>query len=446
MKKLIPVLLLLVIVFAASAKAAETPKIDLGGRTIRIQCQWYNITPLGPRGAYNWYEPDEMLKAHIESVEKMFNCKIEFVQQGNAADALETLRLAVLAGDQPFDFFAIQISPAVIADGLIHPLNDYIGPDFYDAYPKLFRRPDPRIGASVGDTIYTFEYNNHSSEARYLVWNKSLFEREGVESLYDIFERGEWTWAKFEEVLHALTKDKDGDGITDQWGIRSVNLRDEIIVMLVSNSARVSKTTEDGKIVFDLLNPHVIETVEFMQRLYSDGVWARRGQAELGDAAMTIQIGTEISGRSYQEHFQTIGDEWGLMLPAQGPNGKNEFNMFVDARGAIPIYVEDPAAIIEVVSALWQIKEPYIEDMEAWEQTYWERYASGLFDYESFELLSNPPVTPVFLPTQLERSILFESSNPQAFVRIIVNGESAASVLAAEQPVWQAQLDEILKQ
>jgi hypothetical protein len=120
--------------------------------------------------------------------------------------------------------------------------------------------------------------------------------------------------------------------------------------------------------------------------------------------------------------------------------------MFVDARGAIPIYVEDPAAIIEVVSALWQIKEPYIEDMEAWEQTYWERYASGLFDYESFELLSNPPVTPVFLPTQLERSILFESSNPQAFVRIIVNGESATSVLAAEQPVWQAQLDEILKQ
>jgi hypothetical protein len=69
-----------------------------------------------------------------------------------------------------------------------------------------------------------------------------------------------------------------------------------------------------------------------------------------------------------------------------------------------------------------------------------------LFDYESFELLSNPPVTPVFLPTQLERSILFESSNPQAFVRIIVNGESATSVLAAEQPVWQAQLDEILKQ
>jgi len=444
MKRLIPVLLLLVAMFAVGAKAAEIPKIDLGGRTIRIQCQWYNITPLGPRGEFNWYEPDERLRAHIESVEKMFNCKIEFVHQGNASEALEILRMAVLAGDQPFDFFAISISPALIADGLIQPLNDYIGPDFYDPYPQLFRRPDPRVGASVGDTIYTFEYNNYSGEARYLIWNKSQFEREGVESLYDIFERGEWTWEKFEEVLHALTKDRDGDGITDYWGARSVNLQHEIIVMLVSNSARVWKTTDDGKVVFDMLNPHVVDTLEFMQRLYRDGVWARRGQAELQDAAITIQIGTEISGKGYQDHFQTIGDEWGLMLPAQGPNGKNEFNMFVDARGAIPIYVEDPGAIIEVVSALWKLKEPYIEDMEEWERTYWERNASGVFDMESYELLTNPPVIPVFEPPQLIRSILFSSSD--AFTRIIINGESAASVLAAEQPVWQTQLDEILKQ
>ena len=446
MKRLIPILLLVVIIFAAGVKAAEVPKIDLGGQTIRIQCQWYNITPIGPRGSYNWYDPDERLQAHIESVEQMFNCKIEFVHQGNASEALEVLRLGVLAGDQPFHFFAHSITPALIADGLIQPLNDIIGPDFYDAYPSLFRRPDPRIGASVGDTVYTFEYNNYSSEARYILWNKSLFERDGVESLYDIYERGEWTWDKFEEVLHALTKDKDGDGIVDQWGIRSVNLRDEIIVMLVSNSARVSKTTDDGKIIFDLLNPHVIETLEFRQRLYRDGVWARRGQAELGDAAMTIQIGTEISGRSYQEHFQTIGDEWGLMLPPQGPNGKNEMNMFVDARGAIPVYVENPEEIIEVVSALWRIKEPYIEDLEAWEEAYWEPHVAGLFDMESYNLLTQPDVTPVFLPTQLERSILFTSSNPEPFVRIIMNGESATSVLAAEQPVFQTQLDEILKQ
>ena len=49
MKRLIPILLLVVIIFAAGVKAAEVPKIDLGGQTIRIQCQWYNITPIGPR-------------------------------------------------------------------------------------------------------------------------------------------------------------------------------------------------------------------------------------------------------------------------------------------------------------------------------------------------------------------------------------------------------------
>ena len=297
-----------------------------------------------------------------------------------------------MAGDQPFDFFAHSITPQLIADGLIQPLNDIIGPDFYDGYPWIFRRPDPRMGASVGDTIYTFEYNNHSGEARYVLWNKSLLEREGVESLYEFYDRGEWNWDTFEEVAHALTRDVDGDGIIDRWGIRSVNLMHEIIVMLVSNSARVSKTTADGRIEFDLLNPHVVETLDFMQRLYADGVWAARGVAELGEAAMSIQVGTDISGKGYQDHFNTIGDEWGLILPPQGPNGQNEFNMFVDARGAIPVYVEDPAAVIEVVSALWQLKEPYIEDMETWEETYWERHVSGLFDMESYYFLTLNPM------------------------------------------------------
>ena len=381
MKKLVPILLF-VLVFALGVQAADTPIMDLGGRTIRIQTQWAGDTPLGPRGEYNWYSPDERLQAHIENVEKMFNCKIEFVMEGHRADALEALRLGILAGDQPFDFFQHSITPELIADGLIQPLNDYIGPDFYDGYPALFSRPDPRIGASVGDVIYTFESSNTSPGTKYILWNKSMVERAGVESLYDIYERGDWNWDTFEQVLHDLTRDTDGDGITDVWGIRSVNLRDEIIVMLVSNSARVTKTTADGKIVFDLLNSHVVETVEFMQRLYRDGVWARRGQTELGQAAMTIATGTDVTSRGYQDHMAIIGDEFGLMLPPQGPNGKNEFNMYGAASGAIPAYVEDPKAVIEVVSALWLIKEPYIEDMAAWEQAYWDRYIWGLQDEE----------------------------------------------------------------
>jgi len=446
MKKLIPILLL-VLVFAAVAKAQDVQQImDLGGRVIRIQTQWGGDTPLGPRGAYNWYNPDERLKAHIEKVEKMFNCKIEFVLEGNRADALEALRLGILAGDQPFDFFQHSITPELIADGLIQPLNDYIGPDFYDSYPPLFQRPDPKIGAAVGDTIYTFESSNTSPGTKYILWNKSMVERAGVESLYDIYERGEWNWDKFEEVLHALTRDTDGDGITNVWGIRSTNLKDEIIVMLVSNSARVSKLTDDGKLVFDLLNPHVIETLEFMQRLYRDGVWARRGQTELDGAAMTIATGTDITSKGYQDHMAIIGDEFGLMLPPQGPNGKNEFNMYAAPGGAIPVYVKDPEVIIEVVSALWMLKEPYIEDMAAWEQAYWDRYIWGLQDEQSYKFLVNPDVNPVFLPGPIEREILFPSSTPPVFNRIIVNGESATSVLAAEQPVFQAKLDEILKQ
>ena len=32
-------------------------------------------------------------------------------------------------------------------------------------------------------------------------------------------ESGKWTWEKMTEYAKALTKDKDGDGQTDQWGL-----------------------------------------------------------------------------------------------------------------------------------------------------------------------------------------------------------------------------------
>lgn len=441
------IFLVLILLMAVSVSAEEV-KWDLGGQTIRIQTRWEDVTPLGERGAHNWYEPDERLLAHIKSVEEMFNCKIEFVARGHEGDAWAAIQEGSLLGETTVHFAHFSAGMVVPATaGALHPLNDILDDEFYESYPIMFQYP--RLsGDSVGSTIYGFEALGHSREARVIMWNKSLFEREGIESLYDIYERGEWTWDKFYEIARALTKDTDGDGEYDQYGLGALGVK-EVYDFLVSNGARFTQIREDGRVEFDLLRPEFLETMEFLQKIWSEGLVGDGISSNRSRAAMWLDIGTHISNPGRQAEFYAIqNDEWGIVPPPQGPNGKGEVNMHTRWVGVIPNTVEDPRAVIEVVSALFQTREPYI-DKEEWEAKWWDRHLWALYDYESFEYLQEAMRNSVLVPDHVETRVLVVHAEPKAeavFDQIIKQGASAASVLAEWEPVLQGYLDEMLKQ
>ncbi len=447
MKRLTASLLIIFVLLVGSVSAQEAG-YDLGGQTIRIQTRWEDVTPIGNRGDHNWYEPDARLQAHIESVEEMFNCKIEFVVRGHEGDAYAAIREGAMTGEQPLHFAHFSAGMALVAtENLLHPLNDILESDFYDDFPWMFRY-EPLTGDNVADTIYGFEALGHSREARVIMWNKSLFEREGLESLYDIYERGEWTWDKFEEIAYALTKDTDGDGEYDQFGLGCSAILKETYDWLVSNGARLAHVDEDGKLVFDLLRPEVIETFDFMQKLWGDGVYT--DEIDRSQAGMWFDIGTHISNPGRQAEFYSVqSDEWGIIPPPQGPNGKGQVNLHTRWVGTIPIYVENPKAVIEVVSALFQTKRPYVEDLEAWEAKFWDKHLWAMYDAESYEYLKEAMQNSVLVPSHVETRVIVVNATPKAeevFKQIVQEGASPTSVLASWQPVIQGFLDEMLKQ
>ena len=244
-------------------------------------------------------------------------------------------------------------------------------------------------------------------------------------------------------MAYALTKDTDGDGVYDQFGVCANSFRDEIIDMLVSNGARLTKVDENGKVVWDLLAPEVIETMDFMQKLWADGVWT--DGIEKTQAGMIFVIGTSIIDPVYQEG----PDEWGIIPPPQGPHSKGEINGFSRWVGYIPVYVENPREVIEVVSALWQTKQPYIGDFETWEEQYWSRFLWAVHDEESYNFLKDPGLEPVLVPSQIEFLIALGKASPnwnQVFGQIVKEGASPTSTLAAWEPVLQGILDEMLGQ
>jgi len=438
-------LLLLLVLFTFGVNAQDFP-YDLGGKTIRIQTRWEDVTPLGERGDHNWYEPDARLQAHIESVEKLFNCKIEFVVRGSEGDAFAAIKEGALSGEQPVHFAHFAAATALLASqDLIQPLDDVLEPDFYDDFPEMFQY-DWFTGDEIGSSIYGFESMSFSRSARLLMWNKSLFEREGLESLYDIYERGDWTWDKFAEICHALTKDTTGDGEFDQIGLGGFH-RIMMFDWIVSNGAKFAHMTEDGRLEFDLLRPEVVETFDFMQKLWQDGVWRNVDRSQVG---MEIINGLHMASPSLQNWFADQSDEWGLIPLPKGPNGKgNAVGLHDRWLGTIPIYVENPREVIEIVCALFQAKAPYIEDLEEWEANFWDQYSWAMYDVESFEYLKWAIEHSILMPSQIEARVMLANASPNAeavFKQIVQEGASPTSTLAAWQPMLQGILDEMLKQ
>ena len=78
-------------------------------------------------------------------------------------------------------------------------------------------------------------------------FNKRLLQEAGygADDLYDFQKNGTWTWSKFEEVLNACTRDIDGDGNVDTWGMTGFNT-DFFTTAILSSGAQFVSKDADG--------------------------------------------------------------------------------------------------------------------------------------------------------------------------------------------------------
>lgn len=98
-----------------------------------------------------------------------------------------------------------------------------------DAVNELYQPIDAWLDYSVCDQasadafLYRgdhYVYTNSAITAPYLVvYNKTIFEEEVLEDPVSLYNKGEWTYAKFLEYMAYFTRDTDGDGEIDQWGL-----------------------------------------------------------------------------------------------------------------------------------------------------------------------------------------------------------------------------------
>lgn len=411
-------------------KPAE--EYDFGGETITI------ISWTSERMA-NYFDDNLEVMGRIEEAEKLFNCKIDFMNDSNQPE-INFNRL--LAGESTHDLWHVQNKKGfwqLVAGGAVLPLGDILPAEYYSSLPPSLQATEEALkfdgkywGAGPVEWRPLYGYQN---DMIFVAYNKTLFDREGIDDLYEIYLDGEWTWDKATEIAVKLTADLDGDGEIDQWGMVDVRPWD----LAVSNGASLTKVDANGRIVFAADEPAYLEALEQYNDWFTNlaVLMPSFTAGDLTNAFYNGKAGMWFYAGAWLQPgiLENMVDEWAIVPLPRGPK-MDEHVWTVQALNTtlVPINAKDPEALVALKTFIWREEDVIVSDL----------LAAHVSTKESAD---------VFLMANREwegsASRLFENflGDFQNVTREVARGEkSPAAAMAELKPIIQANLDDLFNQ
>jgi len=194
------------------------------GKEINIDLQGITITHVNAAVTNLWGDTDSTrveyrtLYRRLMDLAKKCNFKLDQKVLPSSSYYTEIVN-ATLAGVNIADIFVYTAGiayPTYISNNIMVPLDEYIDYELpvvkanpYLYYGSLWK------GRHYGYTpIYEYGYAN-------TMYNRDLLSKEGQPDILDLVETKQWNWAAFLEIVKNCTKDTNGDGIIEQWGVGS---------------------------------------------------------------------------------------------------------------------------------------------------------------------------------------------------------------------------------
>lgn len=141
-----------------------------------------------------------------------------------------------------------------------------------DAISELYLPIDQYLDYDVCDQasadafLYKGEhyvYTNSSITQPYLLfYNATMFEEESLETPVELYNKGQWTYAKFLEYITHFTRDTDGDGQIDQWGLEPSRVKRQNIGF--ANDAMQVYEVGNGELAASIDTKEMIQYYEFL--------------------------------------------------------------------------------------------------------------------------------------------------------------------------------------
>ena len=378
MKKLAALVLAVAMLLSvASFASAEEPRHILIGTTWDL---YWDSTheSIEANPYYSGTVADEMMFAKVAEIEEEWGVTFEYVNLLYAG-AQESINTSILAGTPDVDVYMIglAIGAPAVANGYAVDLRDVLPAD----HPVLTGEDEVLTYIDVGDgsvSLLTNKNKENMVGSTYpLSFNLQMIEEANLEDPRDLVEKGEWTWEKFLEYVKVLTKDTDGDGVTDVYGFGGLPA-DYLPLLVMSNGSYIAAGETEN-----LSSPEVAETLQFMQDLYLNGYaypipaengWDicrflyREGKVAFSPNAAWIMD----SNKDYafqNPDLPTLEFDMVFVPWPEGPSGDMETNAQKVTDSScymIPVGVEDPELVFNVLYDLlnWFNNDLSIRDDE----------------------------------------------------------------------------------
>ncbi len=342
-------LLCLVLTASVFAENFFGTDYDFGGKTVTY---WHwNMNELAGR-----FQEGRVAQGRVEEAEKLFNVKIDF-QIAGWGDIQETYVARLLAGDSKYDVWGASQSIGffdLVKEGAFTPMTDIVPAEYYDWISNELRTELEMM--SFRGEIYGIGPSSHSAlyspSIMLTIYNKDMFEREGLEDPYELYLAGEWTWDKVTQLAKQLTKDTDGDGVIDQFGIESIHGH-AAPALMISNGGNVMQLDDNGNMQYVMDQRPALEA---LQQIYEwnqvDNVMGG-GEADFIAGKVGLSMLRSVHGLiAIKDQME---DRYGLVPNPRGPRmDEHTYPKFSMAIFILPANSEYPEGMVALTNFLYR--------------------------------------------------------------------------------------------
>ncbi len=367
----------------------------------------------------------EVAKAAGDKWEKDTGGKITYVMNPDWNQRYTNLTVKLATGQQLDGYCSTtQDCPTLPLKGLFLPVDEYLEETDY-------------VSKHLSEQAYGFEGKTYGFAQKcrsvpfVILYNKTLFENNGVKTPTEYYEEGNWTWDTFREVAKEMTMDLNNDGQTDQYGFGTWYAHP-----FLCSAGLADYIDSDGKVTLN--NPLFTETMQFLQTLgFEDKSYVTNGGSFTeGSLAMTAE-------RTYyvqQYKINGLEDEVDFVpFPLSSKNtGDTRYMYWVDGLSILSNTVNADATAF-FLKNYWAVA--YDEWFENYQFT--NEYWDGGYTNEQKEIIEEMTKYSVCMPSQGYPN--FTTTVSDGLLKdIVTKGLSASSSIATYSSKLQAIVDDAI--
>lgn len=303
----------------------------------------------------------------LKALEEKYNTKV-YWQNLTYEGVKDSINTSILAGAPDCQVYLVDTGMAIPAQmaGLAIDLKTILPAD-HDIFTTQKVASYMDLGDGKACIFFKMNAENNVGSTYPLAFNLQMLEDNNLEDPRDLYERGEWTWDKFNEYCQVLTQDTDGDGAIDQYGYCGYQV-ETIEGLMMSNGAGIAIGTTEGlsstatgealQEMYDLYNTYNVCYPYDFEGAPHDSMRNQYAQGNIGffPCAAWIQSGNGDYDWDGSIGYTLDWDVCYVRWPV-GPSGNKDTNAGKNSTGGefyiIPAGVTNPEEVFNVMYDMW---------------------------------------------------------------------------------------------